>query len=190
MFKKKTGSDCLVECFKERLVDKEFIQEYGKDYETFCPVARQESVRTLIALSVKCGMKFHLVNVTTAFLNGTLEEEVFMHQREGFVIKGKEGMACKFNKVIYGLKQSLRCWNSTIDSYLQESGFSQSKADPCIYLKDAGGEVPIYLYVDDITIAAKSSLQLQQVKDCLSQKFELKNLGNLSYFLGIFPTLQ
>ena len=74
MFKKKTGSDGLVECFKARLVAKGITQEHGKDYdETFCPVVRQESLRTLIAMSVKCGMKLHLVDVTTAFLNGTLE---------------------------------------------------------------------------------------------------------------------
>ena len=114
-----------------------------------------------------------LVDMTTAFLNWTLEEEMFMKQPECFEIYGKEGMVCKSNKSIYGLKLSPRCWNSTIDIYLQESGFSQSKADPCIYLKDAGGETPIYLgvYVDEIIIAAKSNLQLQLVKDCLSQKF-------------------
>ena len=127
-----------MECFKARLVSKGFTQEFGKDYETFCPVVRQESLRTVIALSVKCGMKLHLVDVTTAFINGTLEEEVFMKQLEGFVIKGKEGMVCKLNKSIYGLKQSPRCWKSSIDSYLQEPGFSQFKADLCIYFKDAG----------------------------------------------------
>ena len=187
----KTGSDGLVECIKARLVAKGFTQEYEKDYdETFCLVVRQEYLSTLIALSVKCGMKLHLVDVTTAFLNGTLEEEEFMKQPEGFVIEGKEGILCKLNKSIHGLKQSPRCWNSTIDSYLQESGFSQSKADPCIYFKDAGGEAPIYLGVNvgDIIIVAKSDLQLLQLKDNLSQKFELKNLGNVSCFLVMSVT--
>jgi len=72
---------------------------------------------------------------------------------------------CKFNKCMFGVKPFLRCWDSTIDGYLQESGFIQSKADPCIYFKDAGGEAPNYLgvYADGIIIAAKSNLQLQQV---------------------------
>ena len=101
VFKKKTCSDHLVERFKARLVAKQFTHEYGIHYGvTFCPVVRQESLHNLIALSIQCGMKLHLVGVTSAFINGTLEEEVFMKQPEGFEIKGKEGMVYKLNKSI------------------------------------------------------------------------------------------
>ena len=84
--------------------------KYETDYdETFCPVVRQESLRVLIALSVQSGLKLHQVDVTTVFLNGTLEEEVFMKQPEGFEIDGKEHLVCKLKKSIYGLKQSPCC---------------------------------------------------------------------------------
>ena len=116
VFKKKTGADGSVQRYKARLVAQGYTQKYGTDYdETFCPVVRQESLRLLIALSVQYDLKLHQVDVATAFLNGTLEEEVFMRQPEGFEVKGKEHLVCRLKKSIYGLKQSPRCWNTTLD---------------------------------------------------------------------------
>ena len=110
VFKVKSGADGSVERYKARLVAQGFTQRYGSDYdETFCPVVRQESLRVLIALSVQYGLKLHQVDVTTAFLNGNLEEEVYMAQPNGFVKRGEEHLVCKLNKSIYGLKQSPRC---------------------------------------------------------------------------------
>ena len=87
VYKKKTGVDGSVQRYKARLVAQGYTQKYGSDYdETFCPVVRQESLRLLIALSVQYGLKLHQVDVATAFLNGTLEEEVFMKQPEGFEV--------------------------------------------------------------------------------------------------------
>ena len=103
----KIGADGCVERYKARLVAQGFTQKYGFDYdETFCPVVRLESLRVLVALSVQYGLKLHQVDVTTAFLNGNLEEEVYMSQPKGFVKKGKEQYVCKLKKSIYGLKQS------------------------------------------------------------------------------------
>ena len=83
------------------------------DYdETFCPVVRLESLRTLIALSVQNDLQLHQIDVTTAFLNGELKEEVFMNQPNGFIKEGQEYLVCKLKRSIYGLKQSPRCWNS------------------------------------------------------------------------------
>ena len=141
-----------------------YAQRYGMDYdETFCPVVRQESLRVLIALSVKNGLKLHQVNVTTAFLNGTLEEEVFMRQPEGFEAKGKENLVCRLKKSIYGLKQSPRCWNVALDAQLKNMGFVQSENDPCIYYRNTGGEM-FYagVYVDDIILAGKSERKLKR----------------------------
>ncbi len=124
-----------------------FTQKYGmdcdgQDYdETFCPVVRQESLRMLIALSVQQDLKLQQIDVTTAFLNGSLEEKVFMRQPEGFEVKGKEHLVCKLKKSIYGLKQSPRCWNVALDSQLRVMGFVQSKNDPCIYFKNAGDDI-------------------------------------------------
>ena len=147
-----------------------FTQKFGSDYnETFCPIVRLESVRTLIALSVQYGLKLHQVDVTTAFLNGELEEEVFMRQPEGFVTPGKEQFVCRLKKSIYGLKQSPRCWNNMVlDGFLKDIGFVQANSDPCIYI--TSGEEPLLLgvYVDDIALASKSCARLEEVKKVLA----------------------
>ena len=142
VYKLKTGADGSVQRYKARLVAQGFTQKYGTDFdETFCPVVRQESLRMLIALSVQYDLILHQADVTTAFLNGTLEEEVYMRQPEGFVHRGEEELVCKLKKSIYGLKQSPRCWNVALDTQLKEMGFTQSKNDPCIYYKNIGGEM-------------------------------------------------
>ena len=136
---------------------KDSNQKYETGYdETFCPVVRQESLRVLLALSVQYGLKLHQVDVTTAFLNGNLEEEIYMTQPKGFATEGEEHLVCKLKKSIYGLKQSPRCWNAALDSHLKEMGFVQSTSDPCIYV-DAGGDVfYIGVYIDDIVLAGRT----------------------------------
>ena len=187
VYKVKTGADESVQRYKARLVAQGFTQQYGTDFdETFCPVIRQESLRLLMALSVKHGLSLHQVDVTTAFLNGTLEDEVYMQQPKGFECQGKEEFVCKLNKSIYGLKQSPRCWNSTLDTYLKEMQFTQTASDPCIYFQKNGKDTMfIGVYVDDIILAAKNEKQLKQVKEKLSSKFDIKDLGELKYFLGM-----
>ena len=187
VYKVKTGEDGEIQRYKARLVAQGYTQRFGTDYdETFCPVIRQESLRVLIAQSVQYGLDLHQMDVTTAFLNGTLEEEVFMQQPEGYEVKGEEKLVCRLKKSIYGLKQSPRCWNIALDSFLKEMGFSQSINDPCIYHKDENGEMFIMgVYVDDIILAGKSESAIQKVKDDLSRKFDTKDLGKLSYFLGM-----
>ena len=140
----------------------------------------------LIALSVQYGLQLHQMDVTTAFLNGILEEEVYMKQPKGYEIQGKEHLVCRLKRSIYGLKQSPRCWNMVLDSHLKEMGFVQSQADPCIYYKDTKGE-KFYMgvYVDDIILARRSESEMNQVKANLSRKFSTKDLGKLSYFLGM-----
>jgi len=95
----KTGADGSIECYKARLVAQGFSQKYGTDYyEKFCPVVRLESLHALIALAVQCGLKLHQVDVTTIFLNGELEEEVYMKQPKGFINQGEEHLVCKLKK--------------------------------------------------------------------------------------------
>jgi hypothetical protein len=95
VYKVKTGPDGTRERYKARLVAQGFTQKFGSDYDQkFCPVVRQESLRVLIALSMQCGLKLHQLDVTTAFLNGNLEEEVYMTQPKGFVKQGEENLVC------------------------------------------------------------------------------------------------
>ena len=148
-------------------------------------MARLESVRTLIATSFQQGLQLHQVDVTTAFLNGKLKEEVFMKQPEGFVVPGKEHLVRKLKKNIYGLKQSPRCWNSTLHNHLKRMGFIQMTTDPCVY-RSSGGELAyLGVYVDDIIAAARNDKCLAQVKKDLTSQFEIKDLGRLYLFLGM-----
>ena len=178
VFKVKTGADGNVERYKVRLVAQGYMQMYGADYDkTFCPVARQESLRLLLALSVQHVFKLHQVDMTAAFPNGNLEE-VYMAQPEGFMSKGQEHLVCRLKKSIYGLKQSLRCWNTTLDAHLKKTGFTQSNSDPRIYYKGTGGEmVCMGVYVDDIVLAAKTDEKLKLVKSGLAENFDIKDLG-------------
>jgi hypothetical protein len=185
VFKEKVGADGSVERYKARLVAQGYSQQYGLDYdETFSPVVRGESVRTVIAMAAKNNLVLHQMDVTTAFLNGTLKEEVYMKQPEGFVTKGKEHLVCKLKKSIYGLKQSPRCWNAALDGHLRKIGFIQSTSDPCIYTADEG-LVILAVYVDDIILAAKSEQHLNKVKQAIADKFTVQDMGELRYFLGV-----
>jgi len=186
VFKQKVGSDGEICQYKARLVAQGFSQRYGIDYdETFSPVVRFESIRTVIALSAQYGMSLHQMDVTAAFLNSNLDEEIYMKQPEGFVVTGSEKMVCRLNRSIYGLKQSPRCWNSSLHSCLLELGFCQTSGDPCIYISSVGEAAIICIYVDDLLIASVSDNRMRQLKLALSKRYEMKDMGELHYFLGV-----
>ena len=94
-------------------------------------------------------------------------------------------MVCKLKKSIYGLKQSPRCWNSVLDQFLKKIGFVQATSDPCLYMASEGELFLIAVYVDDIVLAGSSDVRMKEVKQALSQKFQVKDLGDLHYFLGV-----
>ena len=186
IYKKKTDSNGRVSRYKARLVAKGFSQKPGVDYdETFSPVARFESVRTIMAIGVQQGHHIHQMDVTAAFLNGELHEEVYMAQPEGYEVKGKENLVCKLNKSIYGLKQSPRCWNASLHSYLVENKFVQSSSDPCIYTHSEGELLILALYVDDIILSSKSLDKITAVKSLLQKRYKMSDMGKLNYFLGV-----
>ena len=108
-----------------------------------------------------------------------------MEQPDGFVTPGREGLVCKLKKSIYGLKQSPRCWNVVLDSFLREIGFVQADSDPCIYIAAEGDPFLLGVYVDDIAMATENSARLEEVKKALAQKFDIKDLGHLHHFLGM-----
>lgn len=186
VFKKKTMNDGSAERYKARLVAQGCSQKFGVDYdETFCPVVRFESIRTVLALASQKKMKLHHMDVTTAFLNGALMEEVYMKQPDGFVEQGKKDLVCKLKKSIYGLKQSPRCWNHSLDDFLKNLGFAQTLSDPCIYVKLGEELFIIAVYVDDIILACKSDKKIEEIKNSLASQYKLKDMGELTYFLGV-----
>ena len=122
IFKWKFGADGSVQRYKARFGCPRVHPEFGLDYEeTFSPVIRFESVRSVIALGAQ--LKLH---VSTTFLIGVLQEEVYMRQPEGFIQEGTECLVCRLNRSIYGLKQSPHCWNHALDSQLKEMQFMQT----------------------------------------------------------------
>ena len=173
--------------FKARIVAQGYSQKPGVDYdETFAPVVKFESIRAILSLSAYNSMYVHHLDITAAFLNGYLDrDDIFMSQPEGCIVKGKENMVWRLKRSIYGLKQSPRCWNTSIDSELQKIGFIKSKADPCIYVSSEGDQIILAIYVDDIVLAAKSLDVINSIKCKLSNLYELKDLGELKSFLGI-----
>jgi hypothetical protein len=186
VFKVKLDADGNVNRHKARLVAQGCSQKYGEDYdETFSPVVRFESLRTLIALSAQQNLKLHQMDVNTAFLNGDLKEEVYMKPPEGVLTQGQEGLVWRLKKSIYGLKQSPRCWNMKLDNQLKSMGFQQLYSDKCLYKYSKDGLLFIAVYVDDIVIAGQSEEMIANVKKKLSDCFEVKDLGPLNHFLGM-----
>jgi hypothetical protein len=120
-------------------------------------------------------------------LNGELKEEVYLTQPEGFVEHGKEHLVGKLNKALYGLKHEPRSWCEKIDSFFLQRGFMRRKSDPNLYSKfdEKGYILLISLYVDDLIIIGNAWKLIDEIKEQLSQVFEMKDIGELRYFLGL-----
>uniref|UniRef100_A0A2N9GAP2 Reverse transcriptase Ty1/copia-type domain-containing protein n=1 Tax=Fagus sylvatica TaxID=28930 RepID=A0A2N9GAP2_FAGSY len=126
------------------------------------------------------------MDVKTAFLNGSLEEEVYMDQPEGFSIEGKEHLACKLKKSIYGLKQASRQWYLKFNDTVTSFGFKENTVDRCIYLKVSGSKFIFFiLYVDDILLASSDLGILHEIKKFLSKNFEMKYMDEATYVIRI-----
>ena len=169
---------------KARLVARGFSQIYGIDYlDTYAPVVKLASIRILLAIAAVFGLEIHQMDVVTAFLAGDLKEEIYMEQPEGYEMNAKD-MVCRLIKSLYGLKQAPRVWNQKIRRYLKFIGFNQTYSDPCVYVnKDTG--VIIAMWVDDLIIFGKDMASIQALKAALNKEYEMKDLGELKYFLGI-----
>ena len=132
----KYKQDGHIEHFKARLVAKVYVQKHGIDYDkTFSPIVHFSSIRVLLSFALQHGMHIHQMDVVTAFLNGKLEEEIYMMQPSGYSVKGKEILVCQLKKSLYGLKQSSCCWAKAFQQYVETLGFSQSAADPCVFIR-------------------------------------------------------
>jgi hypothetical protein len=159
LYKTKIAADGSVEKHKARFVARGFSQIEGVDYdETFAPVARYTSIRTIIAIVAELGWRIHQMDVKTAFLNGFIEE-VYIEQPQGFEVSDRETHMCLLRKALYGLKQAPRAWYSRIDTYLLQMGFEKSDADPNLYFIIRGEDTLILiLYVDDLFITGAEDL--------------------------------
>jgi len=187
VYKVKTKANGEIERFKARVVVRGFEQKYGIDYlETFAPVIRKESLRAILAISVELGLQLCQLDVKTAFLNGDLEEEIYVRQPEGFERKGQENKVLRLKKSLYGLKQAPREWNKKVNSVFREYNLRRLDSDPCVYVSGSGDNLLIVgLYVDDLVLAYKNEEKARKLKEDLMNRFEMKDLGKLGYILGM-----
>ena len=151
IYKIKHVADGSIEKYKARFVARGFSQKEGIDYEeTFAPMAIYTSIKTIIAIASFMGWKLHQMDVKAAFLNGKVEQEVYIEQPEGFTVHESESHVCKL-KALYGLKQAPRAWYARIDGFLKSVGFVENVVDSNLYFKVLNGfPVILILYVDNL----------------------------------------
>ncbi|CAO2836221.1 unnamed protein product [Amaranthus hypochondriacus] len=187
VYKIKRGADGSIDRYKARLVAKGYKQKYGIDYdEVFAPVARLDTVRMMISLAAHHKWKIYQLDVKSAFLNGILEEEVYVEQPEGFVIKGEDDKVLHLKKALYGLKQAPRAWNTRIDGYLIQNGFTKCPYEHAVYVKTNGDDILIVsLYVDDLLFTGNCQSMFNDFKEAMFKEFEMTDCGLMNFFLGI-----
>ncbi|SJL19090.1 uncharacterized protein ARMOST_22698 [Armillaria ostoyae] len=187
VFKVKRNADGSIEHHKARLVAKGYSQRPGFDYtETFSPTPKWAALRAVLALGALEDLELWSVDISSAFLNGELTEEVYMEQPEGFEEKGKEWVWCLF-KSLYGLKQAGREWHKKLHATLTDAmGFEQVKCEHSIWVYKRDDErIIVPVFVDDMTIAARTPEDVSKVIDDLKKHFKLCDLGPTSYLLGV-----
>ena len=176
--------------YKARFVAKGFSQTEGIDYfSTFAPTARLSTIRLVIQIAVNCDYIIHQMDVKSAYLNAPIDCELYMEQPKGYQTTSQNGkkLVYRLRKSLYGLKQSAHNWREVMCQFFTDHGCSQSKTDPCLFMKcNKSGEKLIYvIWVDDIIIIANSESTLSFGKNILKNRFKMKDLGEISKFLGI-----
>jgi hypothetical protein len=186
VYKIKYHADGSIERYKARLVAKGYNQIEGIDYfDTYSPVAKLTSVRTVIALASVNNWFIHQLDVNNAFLHGELEEDVYMVLPHG-VIASKPNQVCKLVKSLYGLKQASRRWYERLTAFLVQHHYTQASSDHSLFVKASSTSFTLLLvYVDDVIICGTSIDEINSMKHALHTSFKIKDLGLLKYFLGI-----
>ncbi|PKU73330.1 Retrovirus-related Pol polyprotein from transposon TNT 1-94 [Dendrobium catenatum] len=187
MFRTKYNSDGSISRHKARLVALGCNQEYGIDYyETFSPVAKIPTFRILITIALHNSWPIHQLDVSNAFLHGSLNETIYMKQPAGFQDHTYPTYVCKLKKALYGLKQSPRQWFATLTGHLSTLGFGTSHSDPSLLIS-CKNNIRLYflIYVDDIIVTGNNTTAVQELLMNLHARFNMRNLGKLSQFLGI-----
>jgi hypothetical protein len=187
VYKVKHNVDGSVNRYNARLVAKGYAQTYGIDYEeTYSLVAKMTTIRVIIVMATTKGWSIHQMDVRNVFFHGDLQEEVYMEQPPGYVDQTHLNLVCRLKKTLYDLKQAPKVWSDEIGQYLVTSGFQTSNANFSLYVKKTDhGIIVIVIYVDDLIITGDSDEDIFDLKKLLKQKFEMKNLGELCYFLNI-----
>jgi hypothetical protein len=182
VYKIKNATDGSMDKYKERFVARGFFHKEGEDYdETFSPVSRYTSIRDIMSLVASMGWSLHQMDVKTTFLNGAIEEEVYIEQPQGFEVHSRDTHVYRLKKYLYRLKKAPRAWYARIDNYLMRLCFSKIHANPNLYYKVMKNTpVILLLYVDDLFLAGEKSLIIQCKKE-LDYEFDMKYLSLMHY---------
>ena len=187
IFKRKRIVDGAIDKYKARLVIKGYRQIEGLDYfDTYSPVTRIKSIRMVLAIAALKDLEVHQMDVKTAFLNGDLNEEIYMEQPEMFSAPGQEMKVCRLVKSLYGLKQAPKQWHEKFDNIMLSHRFKINECDKCVYVKDdEHGYVIVCLYVDDMLIVGSDDKMITSTKNMLNSRFDMKEMGLADVILGI-----
>lgn len=171
--------------FKARLVAKGYMQRHGIDFEeTYAPVARLPTVRLVLAVGIQKQHIFRHLDISTAFLNGFLKEDVYIAAPNGIHVQ--PGYVLKLNRSLYGLKQSPKAWNDRFNQFITSLKFRKSDSDSCLYVRSSNGTLTyLVLYVDDILLSGSCSQTIDLITKRLQNEFELKDLGKLKQYMGM-----
>ncbi|GJR71665.1 putative ribonuclease H-like domain-containing protein [Tanacetum coccineum] len=187
VFRNKRDERSIVVKNKARLVAQGFRQEEGIDYdEVFAPVARIKAIRLFLAFASYMGFTVYQMDVKSAFLYGTIEEEVYVHQPPGFVDPAHPNKVYKVIKALYGLHQALRAWYETLSSFLMENGFRRGTIDKTLFIKKKKSDIMlVQVYVDDIIFGSTKKSMCTEFEECMHKRFQMSSMGELTFFLGL-----
>jgi hypothetical protein len=187
VYKLKYDAAGRVERFRARLVAKGFEQVEGVDFnEVFAPTSKQTSLRVLLSIVADRDLELGQLDVKTAFLNGVLEEELYMEQPVGFH-EGEPRVVCRMHKALYGLRQAPKAWYDKLKGELEKLGFTSSDADPGLWVgkSSAGSAVFMLVWVDDVLIASDTKECVDEAKQKLMGVFDARDLGEATVFIGM-----
>ena len=187
IFKNKTSEDGEVVRNKSRLVAQGYTQVEGVDFdESFASIARQESIRFLLSIACIMNFKLYQMDVKSAFLNGLLNEEVFVEQPKGFQDPHFLDHVLRLKKALYRLKQASKVWYDSLTTYLLDHGFKRGQADWTLFVKrDEKSLLVAQVYVDDIVFRSTIDHLAQEFSNKMKKEFEMSMVGELIYFLGL-----
>jgi len=188
IFRLKRDGNGNITKYKARIVARGFSQIPGQDFtDTFSSVAKFTTLRTLLSTIAHKRWELHQVDVVAAYLRGDLDEELYLEVPVGVNKPEKKGWYWRLKKPLYGVKQAGWQWKAKLDDIMRPLGFEKSQADDCLYILREKGEIVmlVLMYVDDMAVTGKSIEKVQGFKTALSHEFEISDLGELKYILGI-----
>ncbi|GJW67886.1 putative ribonuclease H-like domain-containing protein [Tanacetum coccineum] len=187
VFRNKKDKRVTVIRNKARLVTQDHKQEEGIDYEeVFAPVARIEAIRLFLAYASFMGFLVYQMDVKSAFLYGTIKEEVYVTQPPGFKDPDHPDKVYKVVKVLYSLHQAPRAWYETLANYLLGNGFKRGKIDQTLFIKKQKGDILlVQVYVDDIIFGSTNKELCTGFEKLMKDKFQMSSMGELTFFLGL-----